>query len=390
MKRLFLLSCVLLQLCCLPGCRKIELVMPTEYDLLPFPEDPNVEPARMYLLNEGNMGSNKASIDYVDFRTRMYCRNIYPEKNPTVVKELGDVGNDIQIYRGRIYAVINCSHKVEVMDAATGVRIRQFDIPNCRYIRFKGNFAYVSSYVAPVMIDPAAPQGAVYRIDLRSNKIVSKAVVGFQPEELEISGNYIFVANSGGYRAPDYDETVSVIDITRFKQVSQIPVAINLHRLKIDKYGKIWVSSRGDYKKIGSNLYVLTKTGTTPYSYEVKKAMNIACSNMALKGDSLYVYSVEYNYDTKKNEVTYGIIDVQKMELVNDHFITDGTESDITIPYGIGIHPVTGDIFVTDAKNYVSSGVLHCYGSDGVKKWSVRTGDIPAHMTFYDTTATDE
>lgn len=119
------------------------------------------------------------------------------EKNPTVVKELGDVGNDIQIYRGRIYAVINCSHKVEVMDAATGVRIRQFDIPNCRYIRFKGNFAYVSSYVAPVMIDPAAPQGAVYRIDLRSNKIVSKAVVGFQPEELEISGNYIFVANSG-------------------------------------------------------------------------------------------------------------------------------------------------------------------------------------------------
>ena len=135
---------------------------------------------------------------------------------------------------------------------------------------------------------------------------------------------------------------------------------------------------------------MLTKTGTTPYSYEVKKAMNIACSNMALKGDSLYVYSVEYNYDTKKNEITYGIIDVQKMELVNDHFITDGTESDITIPYGIGIHPVTGDIFVTDAKNYVSSGVLHCYGSDGVKKWSVRTGDIPAHMTFYDTTATDE
>ena len=116
MRRLFLLGCVLLQLCCLPGCRKIELVMPTEYDLLPFPEDPNVEPARMYLLNEGNMGSNKASIDYVDFRTRMYCRNIYPEKNPTVVKELGDVGNDIQIYRGRIYAVINCSHKVEVMD----------------------------------------------------------------------------------------------------------------------------------------------------------------------------------------------------------------------------------------------------------------------------------
>lgn len=385
MKR-FLYIVSLLLLAGMPGCRKIELVMPTEYDLL-MPENPGAEPARMYLLNEGNMGSNKASIDYLDFRTGMYCRNIYPEKNPTVVKELGDVGNDIQVYRGLLYAVINCSHKVEVMDAATGVRIRQYEIPNCRYIRFKGNFAYVSSYVAPVMIDPDAPQGAVYKIDLRSNKIVGKALVGFQPEEMDFWGNYLFVANSGGYRAPDYDKTVSIIDLNRFKQVKQVIVGINLHRLKIDKYGKIWVSSRGDYKETGSDLYVLTKSGdASPFDYKVIKKMNIPCSNMALKGDSLYVYSVEYNYDTKQNEVTYGIVDVQKMELISDRFISDGTQSEITIPYGIAIHPVTGDIYVTDAKNYVSSGVLHCYRQDGVKKWSVRTGDIPAHMTFYDTT----
>jgi hypothetical protein len=37
---------------------------------------------------------------------------------------------------------------------------------------------------------------------------------------------------------------------------------------------------------------------------------------------------------------------------------------------------------VTDAKNYVSSGVLHCYNRYGRQLWSVRTGDIPAHMCF--------
>ncbi|MDR2002578.1 MAG: YncE family protein [Prevotella sp.] len=374
----------------LSGCREDELVLPTEYDLLPIPENMEANLARMYLLNEGNMGSNKASIDVVDFRTGIYNRNIYPEKNPTVVKELGDVGNDIQVYRGRLYAVINCSHKVEVMDAATGVRIMQFEIPNCRYIRFYGNYAYVTSYVAPVLIDPAAPQGAVYRIDLRTNRIVSKAVVGFQPEELEIRDGLIFVANSGGYRAPNYDNTISIIDINRYKQVAQIPVAINLHRLKIDKNGKIWVSSRGDYKSIGSNLYVLKKTDKSPWSYEVEKTMNIPCTNMALKGDSLYVYSVEFNFETQKNTVTYGIIDVNKKELVSSNFITDGTENEITVPYGIAIHPVTSEIFVTDAKNYVSSGVLHCYSPDGKKKWSVRTGDIPAHMAFYNVTEESE
>ena len=63
-------------------------------------------------------------------------------------------------------------------------------------------------------------------------------------------------------------------------------------------------------------------------------------------------------------------------------FDNDGTELDIVIPYGIAIHPRNGDIYVTDAKNYVSSGVLHCYSREGVHKWSVRTGDIPAHMVF--------
>ena len=69
-------------------------------------------------------------------------------------------------------------------------------------------------------------------------------------------------------------------------------------------------------------------------------------------------------------------------EIVSTNFITDGTDRNIIIPYGIAVHPETGDIFVTDAKNYVSSGTLYCFGPDGRKKWSVRTGDIPAHIAF--------
>lgn len=373
-KLLLLLFCLLLG-----NCREIELVMPTEYDILPFPADPNTEPVGLYLLNEGNMGSNKSSIDFVDYRTAIYSRNIYAEKNPNVVKELGDVGNDIQIYRGILYAVINCSHKIEVMEAATGKRITQIDIPNCRYIRFNGNFAYVSSYVGPVEINPNAPKGAVYKINLQNHKVIDKVTVGYQPEEMEIVGDYIFVANSGGYRTPDYDTTVSVIEISRFRQIAQIPVAINLHRIRADKYGKLWVSSRGNYKDVGSNLFVLEQSGG---SYKVTHTMNKPCSNMAIRGDSLYYYSVEYSYETNSNQVNYGIINVKTMEIVTDNFVKDGTETDIKIPYGIALHPVTGDIFVTDAKNYVSSGTLHCYSRDGVKKWSVRTGDIPAHMAF--------
>lgn len=375
----------LLCLAVLFACREIELVVPTEYELLPgVPIDPDARPAGMYLLNEANMGSNKSSIDYVDFRNAYYVRNIYAERNPEVVKELGDVGNDIQIYGNKLYAVINCSHKVEVMDVRTCKRIGQVDIPNCRYIRFAKGKAYVSAYVGPVAIDPNAQLGAVYEVDTASLAVTRKVTVGYQPDELEVLGEYLYVANSGGYRAPDYDSTVSVVEIYGMKQIQKIPVGINLHRIRKDRYGKLWVTSRGDYNTIPSRLYVLDRKDKNSKEMVVKDTLDIPCSEMYIQGDSLYFYSVEWNKQTERNTVTYGIIDMRTGQLVTDHFITDGTEQDIVIPYGICVHPTTGDIYVTDAKNYVSSGVLHCYDRHGKKKWSVRTGDIPAHMAFYD------
>ena len=63
-----------------------------------------------YLLNEGNMGTNKATLDYMDFATGVYTRNIYSAANPTQPMEMGDVGNDLAIYGSKLWAVINCSN----------------------------------------------------------------------------------------------------------------------------------------------------------------------------------------------------------------------------------------------------------------------------------------
>ena len=379
LKQIFILFLPLLWVA--TSCREDELVVPTEYEIIPGSPDRDSRIRGFYLVNEGNMGSNKCTIDYCDFVTGLYARNFYAERNPDVIKELGDVGNDIGIYGSRLWVVVNCSHKVEVLDAKSGVRIGQVDIPNCRYVRFYRGRAYVSSYVGPVLIDPNAPKGAVYEIDTLSLAVTRKVSVGYQPEEMEIVDDYMYVANSGGYRAPNYDNTVSVIQMVDFKQVQQIPVGINLHRLKKDKYGKLWVTSRGDFMSRPSRLYVMEKKPGYNRMI-VTDTIPTACSNMAFFGDMMYFYATEWNDYTATNKISYGVIDVRTKEIVSDNFITDGTEKEITIPYGIAVHPETGDIYVTDAKNYVSSGTLYCFSPDGKKKWSVRTGDIPAHITF--------
>ena len=365
----------------LAGCRHDELVVPTEYDIINDVPDPDTSIRGFYLVNEGNMGSNKCTLDYFDYFTGLYARNFYAERNPNVIKELGDVGNDIGIYGSKLYVVVNCSHKVEVLDSRTGTRLGQVDIPNCRYVRFYRGKAYVSSYVGPVLIDPDAPKGAVYEVDTTSLKVTRKVSVGYQPEEMEIVDDYMYVANSGGYRVPNYDNTVSVIQMVDFKQVQQIPVGINLHRLKKDRYNKLWVTSRGDYQSRPSRMYVLDKRRGYNQMI-VTDTLPFGVSDMSIRGDSLYFYSTEWNNYTQSNTITYGIVDVRTKRLVSDNFITDGTDKEITIPYGIAVHPETGDILVTDAKNYVSSGTLYCFDRQGRKKWSVRTGDIPAHITF--------
>lgn len=342
------------------SCRHDEIVVPTEYEIIPETPDPDSKIRGLYLLNEGNMGSNKCTLDYLDFMTSLYARNFYAEKNPNVIKELGDVGNDIAIYDGRLYVVVNCSHKVEVMDAKTGVRIGQVDIPNCRYVKYHRGKIYVSSYVGPVLIDHDAPKGAVYEVDPETLQITRKVSVGYQPEEMEIIDDYMYVANSGGYRAPNYDNTISVIQMVDFKQVEQIPVAINLHRVRKDAYGKLWVTSRGNNADVPSRLYVLEKK--PGYNkMEVTTELPIACSNLAIHGDYIYFFATNWSNFTQSNSITYGIIDVRTKELISENFITDGTEKEITIPYGIAVHPESGDIYLTDAKNYVSSGTLYCF-----------------------------
>ena len=377
-----IVSCILLAgVSLMTSCREDEVIILAEYERLPLGDTSRSDYAGLYLLNEGNMGSNKCTLDFVDFENGYYVRNLYAEKNPNVVKELGDVGNDVQIYGSKMYAVINCSHKVEVLDARSCQRLGQVDIPNCRYIAFDKGYAYVSAYVGPVGIDPNAQLGAVFQVDTATLEITAEVTVGYQPDELVIQDGLIYVANSGGYRKPNYDNTVSVIDIETMTQIRKIPVGINLHRIRADKYGKLWVSSRGDYEKIPSRLFVLEKDKRTN-RMEVRDTLNVSCSEMDICGDSLYLYSVEWSNISQENNVTYGIIDVRTGELISNSFIKDGTETDIEIPYGLKVNPETGDVYVTDAKNYVSSGNLHCYGQDGIRKWSVRTGDIPAHMAF--------
>lgn len=362
----------LLTLCTLYACREDYdyINYGAETNALQDPESSDIE--GLYILNEGNMGSNKATIDFFSYTTGRYTKNYYNQQNPTVVGSLGDVGNDIKIYRNKLFAVINLSNYVEVMDARTAKHIGEIKIINCRYINFHEGYAYITSYGGAV---GQAQNGFVYKVDVETLEIVDKVEVGLQPDELEVVDNLLYVANSGGYSYPNYDNTVSVIDLKTFKEIKKIEVAVNLHRIKKDDNGKLWITSRGNYASISPKLYAFD-----PKTEQILKEMDLPVSDFAFVENRMYYYSSVWT--AGGSQVGYGIIDTDQMTVTSSNFILNNAEQQIVTPYAITVNPINGDVLIADAKDYVSPGELFCFTKYGQLKWKTTTGDIPGHFAW--------
>ena len=364
---------------CLFSCREDEYVtyMTDEDTGVPSVEKTHYD--GLYILNEGNMGANRCTLDYLDLSgtdsTIHYYRNIYAERNPSTVKELGDVGNDIGIYGSKLWIVVNCSNKVEVCEARSTRRLGQANIDNCRYLAFDGGFAYVSSYAGPVQVAENCPLGRVYKVDTLTMQKVDSVVVGYQPEEMAIVDGKLYVANSGGYRVPLYDNRIMVIDLATFQVIKEIEVDVNLHRLLADSHGQLWVSTRGNYFDVAPALYCLKDD-------KVVQRLEIPISSMTIVGDSLYYIGTTFSYVDGGYKKDFGIVDVALQRCSVAVTFEAPEIKNITLPYGIIVNPHDRDFYILDAKNYVSSGELLHFDAEGHFLWRVSTGDIPSRGVF--------
>lgn len=334
--------------------------------------------AGFFLLNEGNKGSNKCTLDYYDDSAGIYRKNVFPESNPGFFQEMGDIGTDLQVYGSRLYAVVSGSGLVEVMDLESARLIDTVQIQDCRYIVFQDAYAYVSSYAGATEFDFDGPVGYVAKIDTASLKVVATCAVGYQPEEMVITNGKLYVANSGCYRMPEYDHTVSVIDLDSFQKIRTIDVAPNLHRMEIDAYGNIWVSSRGDYYDIPSTVHVVDSEREC-----VVDVMDLlACSDMTICGDTLYVLGNNWSEFTQSSTISYALVNVKTHQILTRRLVTDGTDAQFQAPYGIAVNPLTREFYITDARDHITPGRIYCYSPEGRLRWQYNTGDIPSRIAF--------
>lgn len=339
----------------------------------------------LFVLNEGQMNTNKSSLDYFDYGSGKFYNKLFSKINPDVTLGLGDTGNDLKLYDGRLYAVMNGSGLIEVMDARTLRHVGYVSLPGCRCISFSGTKAYVSSYSGEMDVETKLMKGTLAEIDLSTLKVTRTCAVGYQPEGVAVRNGKVYVANSCAY-GPDYetfyDRTVSVVDAASMTPAGNIDVAINLGTVQLGGDGRLYTISRGNYYDVKSDVYVVDTDGGVSLG-----ALGVRASSLCMVGDSLYIVANEYSATNNTYERSFIIYDTRLGRVVSDRFITDGTDSRIVAPYGVAVNPENGDVFIPDAGDYVNPGTLYCYSRDGKLRWTAVTGNIPGHMAFSDVEA---
>jgi len=324
------------------------------------PDNPTVERNGLYVLNEGVWNYNNSTISYYNLNSGEVTADIFTAVNN---RGLGDTGNDLQPYGSRLYCVVNTSENVQVMDFYTAKVVGTVSLQgkSPRRICFSGSKAYVSCF-----------DGTVVRFDTASFAVEATVTVGPNPEGVCIANGKLYVANTGGYNAPNYGTTVSVVDLGTFAVTKEIPVAMNPTRLYLAPNKQdIFLISSGDYYQVSSCLQKIS-----PTTDEVVSTFNFELNNLAFYGNSAYIYS----YDFTTEEYTIQIFDLATETITNSHFITDGTTFDV--PYGIAVNPQNGDVYITDAHNFVVNGDVYCFGQNGQKKRSFEVGVNPSVMVF--------
>ena len=341
--------------------------------------------AKLFVLNEGNFQKNNSTLDFFRFSDGNYVSDAFGSMNPTVVQGIGDTGNDLALNGDKLWLVMNGSGYVHVLNAFDETLIASIAVPDPRYITFDKSYAYVSSYAGAIYGGDEV-KGKVYRISLSTYKVDGEVEVGCQPEGVAVSGNKLYVANSGGYNYI-HENTVSVIDLSSFKVSSTVTTASNLHFMASDGQGVVYVSSYGesswsqdaDGNWIQSMSEPMGLYKISGASSSQVKDVHVSCMTMCSDG---YIYAIG-----NAEELTGGDSNMLYKVSVKDGSVTSkaisGTDAaKVGNPYGICVAPGTGEIFIADA-DYTGPGKVWCFTKDLKEKWSAVAGMLPAHMVLY-------
>ncbi len=327
----------------------------------------NDEKTEVYIiLNEGAYSGNNASLTEYNPETGDVTDKVFSTKNGF---PLGDVGQSMTILNDSIlWVVVNNSGKIEVMNANTYESITTIEglVSPRNLLDFDGKTAYLSDLFSPTLTV----------IDLDNASVAGTISMSSSVESiLKYGDNHIIAAAWMG------NNKLFKIDVAAGEVVDSLEIAYEPNSMVYDAKGDLYVLCGGGY-------------GGAPYR-ETPAIVRVNPANMSILGTypfpSTDHYPSELVYNKKEDKLYFLVGTVgtdDNLGVYSMDILGTGVSATPFLAQGSGMfYTLTldeeGDLWVTDAGDFSSPGLIHKVDSNGNIEETVNTGIVPRRILKY-------
>lgn len=306
------------------------------------------------IINEGAFMGGTGTLDFWDRSSETFTRNVYQTENNNM--PIGEILQSATIVGDHIYLAANNAKKIEVADAKSlKYEATVTGLSQPRYVVSLSNDELLVSQWGSGL------NGALVKVDTDSNTI-KDTIAWNQPEGLLKTGDYIYVANNGGWGV---DSTVSILDFN-LNEVAKVEVGLKPTTFVQDKDGDVWVMSSGKWTAEGGEGASIAKISGKAKSFEAPLAYGANRLTSDKDGDKLYF--IESGKIVELNRAT--------LDRTPIFTIPEGETG-----YALGIDPVSNSIML-GTTDYVSESKIHLLNLQGQLQETKTAGIITNGFIF--------
>lgn len=305
---------------------------------------------------EGGFGQGNAVVYFLDVERSEYVPEIYSMVNQ---EPLGDVLQSIDFEGDKANLVVNGSGKVIQVDRKTFER--------------SGSLEGLSSPTEIEIVDGAGYIGSLYSqhilvADMNAMTITDSIYIGEQSNFIHEADDHLWILSHSEYqgRTKDHVYYANLTDHT----VDSVAVGAHPIDWAYGEEGNLYVYCRGSETEDAA-IYVLDTD-----SPSVAGKVDVPASS-----DFFGKLAYDEVNDRLLVHLSDGLFTLASgAEQLNPTAIVDLTN--VQYLYGLGVAPWNGDIYIGDARDFSSAGMVFIYSSDGAPKASFSVGLGPNNFYF--------
>lgn len=315
----------------------------------------------VFITNEGNFMYGNASLSYYSTTTGKIENEIFARANS---EKLGDVAQSMTIRDGIGWIVVNNSGIIFAININTFKelgRITGFTSP--RYIHFLSDTKAYVTQLWDKRICIVNPK--TFKI---TGYIDTPMVTGSESTEQMVQyGKYVFT------NCWSYNDKILVIDTDKDEVCDSILVGIQPNSIVLDKYNKLWAITDGGYE------------GDT-YGHEAPALYRIDAETHKI--EKYFQFSIddspsELQLNNTRDTLYFINKSVWRMPVTAEQIpSTPFIKYKSTLFYGLTVSPVSSEVYVADAIDYVQNGMIFRYSPQGIPLDSCRAGIVPGSFCW--------